>query len=466
VALGRPPGQGFRDERAVARPMPRGRRRSRKADAPPRPPAIDLVLAGRVWFGGRLQPLEIGIGDDGRILAIGRSLNGGQRHDVGDAVIVPSAVDCHAHFRDPGPTDAIENFETGTRQAALGGIGAAVDMPNTQPPANSVERLESKADRAKGRLAVDVLLYAALNVPERVPALSKRAAGFKLYLSPTTEIDPPRPDRLPALLSAATVTGLPVHVHAEDPRYFRAETGLEGTEGWNARRPPQAEVEGYQILHPIPAGLRLHIAHVSLPALASRIIAEGESFEITPQHLLLSAGRGADARWKVNPPLREPPAPTELWEMFRRGLVPILASDHAPHSAELKSRPFFEAPSGMPGAETMLPLFLAKVRDGDLDLPVLLRAASDRPARLLGLPQGRIAVGHRANLLVVDFRQRVEIRARNLHGPCGWSAFEGWPAIFPREHYLDGRRIVQGGEYVGDREGRVRRPEFAPESAT
>ena len=447
--------------------MPRPRKRSRDADAKPHPPSIDLVLAGRVWFGGRLQPLEVGIGDDGRILAIGKSLTEGVRHDVGDAVLIPSAVDCHAHFRDPGPPDAVETFESGTRQAALGGIGAAVDMPNTHPPTNTVDRFESKAERALGRLAVDVLLYAALTVPERVAALSRQAAGFKLYMSPTTDIDPPRMERLPALLAAAAVTRLPVHVHAEDPRFFREQTELEGTEAWNARRPPQAEMEAYERLHPIPAGLRLHIAHVSLPALASRVFREEQSFEVTPQHMLLSAGRGADARWKVNPPLREPPASSELWEMFRRGLIPILASDHAPQSSELKARPFLEAPSGMPGAETMLPLFLARVRDAELDLSVLLRAAADRPARLLGLPQGRIAVGHRANLLVVDFRNRTEIRARNLHAPCGWSAFEGWPAIFPREHYLGGKLIVQDGEYVGDHEGRVIRPEFAPgETAT
>jgi dihydroorotase len=148
--------------------------------------------------------------------------------------------------------------------------------------------------------------------------------------------------------------------------------------------------------------------------------------------------------------------------MFQRGLVPILASDHAPQSSELKARPFMDAPSGMPNAETMLPLFLARVRDAELDLPVLVRAAADRPARLLGLPQGRIAVGHRANLLVVDFRRRTELRARSLHAPCGWTAFEGWPAIFPREHYLDGKLIVRDGEYVGAHEGRLLRPEFAP----
>jgi dihydroorotase len=443
--------------------MPRRRKESRKTPSKPRPPAIDLVLAGRVWMGGRLQPMEIGIGEDGRIVAVGKNLSGGERHDVGDAILIPSAVDCHAHFRDPGGSDAVENFATGTHQSALGGIGATVDMPNTQPPTTTVDRLDSKIERAEGRLAVDVLLYAALTVPERVAPLARRAAGFKLYVSPTTEIDPPRPERLPSLLAAAAATRLPVAIHAEDPRLFTEQTALEGTEGWNARRPPQAEMEAYELLHPIPDPLRLHIAHVSLPALATRIFREGESFEVTPHHLLLSAGRGADARWKVNPPLREPPASSELLEMFQRGLVPILASDHAPHSAELKARPFLEAPSGMPGAETMLPLFLSRVRDAGLDLPVLLRASADRPARLLGLPQGRIAVGHRANLLVVDFRQRTEIRARSLHAPCGWSAFEGWPAIFPREHYLDGRVIVKDGEYVGSHEGKVIRPEFAPE---
>jgi dihydroorotase len=419
-------------------------------------------LAGRVWIGGRLQPMEVGVGEDGRIVAIGKDLAGGERHDVGDAVLIPSAVDCHAHFRDPGGSDAIENLETGTRQSALGGIGATVDMPNTQPPTNTIDRLDSKIERAEGRLAVDLLVYAALTVPERVAPLARRAAGFKLYMAPTTEIDPPRIERLPTLLAAASATRLPVAVHAEDPRRFREATGLEGTEGWNARRPPEAEREAYEQLHPFPGGLRLHIAHVTLPSLASQILREGQSFEVTPQHLLLSAGRGADARWKVNPPLREPPAASELWEMFRRGLVPILASDHAPHSSELKARPFLEAPSGMPGSETMLPLFLARVRDGELDLPVLVRAAADRPARLLGLPQGRIAVGHRANLLVVDFRRRIEIRARSLHAPCGWTAFEGWPAIFPLEHYIDGRLVVKDGEYVGAHEGRVVRPEFAP----
>ncbi|EQD49359.1 hypothetical protein B1B_11677, partial [mine drainage metagenome] len=69
---------------------------------------------------------------------------------------------------------------------------------------------------------------------------------------------------------------------------------------------------------------------------------------------------------------------------------------------------------------------------------------------------------HRAHLIVVDFRDRRTIAARRLHAPCGWTPFEGWPAIFPRAHLLYGRTIVEDGEHIGGAIGRIRRPEFAP----
>ncbi len=197
-------------------------------------------------------------------------------------------------------------------------------------------------------------------------------------------------------------------------------------------------------------------------AAGARIRSAGFSFEATPQHLLLSERSSSDPRFKVNPPLRSETERRALWESFRRGEVPILASDHAPHSAEAKDRPFERAPSGMPGVETMLPLLLARVRAGALDLPTLIAAACDRPARWLGQPVGRIAPGHRANLIVVDFRARHPLSARTLHAPCGWTAFEGTEAILPREHYRDGKRLVEAGEFVGALRGRVVRPEFAP----
>jgi dihydroorotase len=423
----------------------------------------ELVLAGRAWVRGRLDNVEIAIDSEGQIQRIAKDLRGGERHDVGQAIILPSATDLHVHFREPSPSSTTENFRTGTLQAALGGVGLVGEMPNTQPPVIRPEDVLEKASRASGNLAVDLFLYAALTPSSSVPAVAREAAGFKLYLSPTSGFPSPMsPAELQGKFREVAASGLPLSVHAENPLRFRENLTPLDTVGWNEVRPPEAETSAVDELFPTPDGLRLHVAHVTLAASAEHVRMEGHSFEATPHHLLLSARPGQEGRFKVNPPLRSEPDRLALWSLFQSGTVPCLASDHAPHDSTLKDSAFVAAPSGVPGVETMLPLFLAKVRSADLSLPVLIMAAVERPARLLGVPHGRISPGHRANLIVVDFKAVTEISARRLHAPCGWTPFEGWPAVFPTEHYRNGRRIVEDAEFVGDWQGQVVRPEYAP----
>ena len=226
-------------------------------------------------------------------------------------------------------------------------------------------------------------------------------------------------------------------------------------------RPVAAEASALDGMVHAPPALRLHAAHVTTVDGARKLRQARLSFEATPHHLLLSDHSGTDAHFKVNPPLRTEVERAALWEAFRQGEVPMVASDHAPHSAESKQLPFDRAPSGVPGVETMLPLLFARVRSGELDLGVLVRAACERPARWLGQPHGRIAPGHRAHLIVVDFRDRTNVVGAKLASPCGWSPFEGWEVVRPREHYHDGERIVEAGEFVGRSSGRVVRPEYA-----
>ena len=437
---------------------------SRAPVGPERPPAsIARILAGRAVIGGRLQPVEVALGDDGSILSIGKVRRGAPRHDVGEAILLPAATDLHVHFREPGGSARVEDLASGTRQAILGGVALVGEMPNTVPPVDDVERLEEKARRIPGRAATDVLLYAGVGQPSALRRLAARAGAFKVFLSPTTGVDePPAADVLPGLLRTLADLGLPVGVHAEDPMEFVADPSPRSPAEWNRARPVRAELAAVARLVPPPSGLRLHVAHVTSAAVVDRLRTAGVSFEATPHHLLLSDRSRPDAFGKVNPPLRDEGTRRALWEAFARGDIPILASDHAPHARAAKEQPFAEAPSGMPGTETMLPLLLARVRDGTLPLATLLQAACDRPARWLGRPHGRLAPGHRAHLLVVDFRRRVPISADRLHAPAGWSAFEGLPAIFPREVYFNGERVVQDGEYVGRPTGRVVRPEFAP----
>ncbi len=438
-------------------------RRRRDGETAPKPPEIASVLAGRALVRGRLQPVEIAIDPDGRIQSVGRTRPGGPRRDVGEAVILPAATDLHVHLREPGgPTDA-ETIPTGTVGAALGGIALVAEMPNTEPPVTDADRLAEKAARVRGRAAVDVLLYASPTDPRALDRLARTAGGFKLFLAPTTGIErPPLPEEVAPLLRRLAEHDLPVAVHAEDPRQFPPDARARDPVGWNSARPPAAESAALALLSGAPDRLRLHVAHVTTAASVDRLRREGRSFEVTPMHLLLSDRSGNDAQYKVNPPLRPEAERHALWDAFRRGEVPCVASDHAPHSAAAKELPFDRAPSGMPGVETMLPLLLARVRAGELSLDVLVRAACDRPARWLGQPMGRLAPGHRANLMVVDFRAREPLSARRLHAPCGWTAYEGWEAIRPREVWKDGEPIVQDGQYVGRPSGTVVRPEYAP----
>jgi len=424
------------------------------------------ILAGRAFVRGKLQPVEIAIDGAGRIQSIGRIRSGAPRHDVGESVILPAATDLHVHFREPGMGADVEDLASGTLEAALGGVTLVGEMPNTQPPVTDPERLAAKAARVPGRAAVDVLLYAQPTQDRALEALSRSAGAFKVYLSPTTGVDaPPALDAIPPLLERLSDLALPVSVHAEDPGAFPTLPPAEDARAWDATRPATAEARALGPLIDRPTALRLNVAHVTTRASVERLRRAGLSFEASPHHLLLSTdSAGKDPRTKVNPPLRSEAERAGLWAAFARGEIPCLASDHAPHPAEAKATDYARAPSGMPGVETMVPLLLAKVRNTELALPVLLAAACDRPARWFGQPLGRIAPGHRANLLVVDFKHRTTLSAGRLHAPCGYTAFEGWEAIFPREHYRDGHRVVQDGEYVGARDGRVVRPEFSRDS--
>jgi dihydroorotase len=448
--------------------MPDRRRESPSGSSGSASGGYERVVAGRAWVHGKLQPVEVGILDDGRIGRVAKDLrSSGERLDLGELVLLPAATDLHVHFRDPGGPDAAESFVSGTEGAALGGVGAVVDMPNTVPPVTDRERWESKADSARGRLAVDVLLFGSAATPRAIRSLGPVAPGLKLYVSPTTGVDDGfDPSQLSAVLAAAAATGLPLSVHAEWPAKFRAlPAPAASTEDWNRARPPAAETEAVERLCAAPPSLRLHIAHATLASSVERIRAAHFSCEATPHHLLLSTRGDDDGFRKTNPPLRAEADRAALWQKFVAGEIPILASDHAPQHANAKSLPFEKAPSGLPGVQTTLPLFLELSRTGAVPLPVLIAAAIERPARWLGLPVGRISVGHRANLIAVDFRKRTRIEASRLRSPAGFSPFEGRFGVFPLLHLRDGQTIVEGGEYVGRPTGRLVRPEYASATA-
>ncbi len=408
------------------------------------------ILRGRVFYRDRIEPLDVGVGEDGRIAAIRRVLEMDEVEDHGDRLILPAGVDLHVHFRDPGLTEK-EDFASGTRSAAIGGITTVVDMPNTNPPVTTADALASKAAHVRGHAAVDYGLYAAPRSAESVAGLAQ-ATAFKVYMAESTgglQVDE---ETLGGVLSEAASLPKLVVAHAEDARLFKK--GEAATlAGHHRARPKESEVAAIRTLAQHRNGGPVHVAHVTcveaLDALPSGVTAEA-----TPHHLFLDYARPLKAFGKVNPPLRSPEDREALWRAFVDGRIDVVATDHAPHTREEKEEPFEEAPSGLPGVATSLPLLLRQVRAENLTLERLVHATASRPAEILGVRKGRIEVGYDADLIVVDARTVAKITPRRVRYKCGWTPFEAMEGIFPQTVYLRGERIVEDGEPIAEGLGR------------
>jgi dihydroorotase len=404
-----------------------------------------LVLEGRAYIRGGFEHCAIGI-DDGRISSIRKTLRGDDNVDYGEFLILPGGIDLHVHFREPGLTHK-EDFGTGTTSAAMGGITTVFDMPNTMPPTTTLYEYEQKVKMAAGKAFIDFGLYAALMNARETSRLAGAGASFKLYMAQTTGgLDVPTDD-IPGLLKELPAEYPPVVVHAENPAKFKTTESRTLNEH-NLARPVEAESSSIDSLKAI--GRNFHITHVTSEESLKSVSSSGFTSDATPHHLLLDCAKPLGQLGKVNPPLRQPSEREAVWNAFAGGRIDILASDHAPHTEEEKSVNFADAPSGMPGVETMLPLMLRKVRSSDLRIERLINAVAERPAGLMGLNKGSIEVGRDADLVVVDSHSVTKVRGKNLHSKCGWTAFEGWEAIFPLAVYQRGNLIVDKGEVAGD----------------
>lgn len=408
------------------------------------------ILRGRVFYRGRIEPLDIGVEEDGKIAAVRKVLEGGDVEDHGDLLILPGGVDLHVHFREPGLTEK-EDFECGTRSAAIGGVTTVMDMPNTKPPVTTADALSAKAAHIRGRASVDYGLYAA---PRSGPAVSDLAdaMAFKVYMAESTGALQIDTEALGDVLEASALAKKLVVAHAEDSSLFRkAEPATLA--GHAQARPKESEVRAIEMLAELRGEGHIHVAHVTCVE-ALEAVPDGMTTEVTPHHLFLDNKRPLKAFGKVNPPLRSPEDREALWRAFLEGRIAIVATDHAPHTREEKEEPFDEAPSGLPGVATSLPLLLRQVRAEALSLDRFVLATSARPSEILGVPKGGIEVGKDADLIVVDARKVVKITPRRVRYKCGWTPFEGMEAVFPQTVYLRGDRIVEDGEPIAEGTGR------------
>jgi len=208
------------------------------------------------------------------------------------------------------------------------------------------------------------------------------------------------------------------------------------------------------------AGRAVHIAHVSTAEEMDLLRARpaGITVEVTPQHLTLTEPEAYERLGtlaQMNPPLRDVRHRDALWAALRDGRVDCIASDHAPHTLADKAKPYPQSPSGMPGVQTLVPVMLDHVAAGRLSLGEFVRLSSTHPARIFGLAdRGRIEVGCRADLTIVDLKARRTIAAGDMASKCGWTPFDGMAVTgWPIYTVVGGREAMHDGEIVGDPAG-------------
>lgn len=413
---------------------------------------------------------------DGRVVEMGEGLEGDEVIDCEGKFLLPGAIDVHVHLRTPGETHK-EDFESGTRAAAAGGVTIVLDMPNNKPPIVSRERLEAKRALVGERgafvnygfyMGATVDVSGATNVDDY---LESDAVALKVYMgSSTGDLLVNHKEWLEEIFERAGAQDRLICVHAEDEALLRENAmKYEGVDDPTVHPKIRDEEVAYravsQALHLAKRfGTRLHICHVSTARELREIEAfktDKVSFEVTPHHLFLTqeslATKGNFA--KMNPPLRTDQDREALMEGIRSGVVTMVATDHAPHTISEKNVPYSQAPAGVPGLETMVPLLLDAVNHGELTLEDVVRVTSLGPAVVFGLKgRGKLGPGEWADLMVVDMEleQMIENSGPGARFTnCGWSVFEGrilkgWPVIT----MVNGKVVFQNGKVSTVRAGR------------
>ncbi len=410
----------------------------------------DIVVKASFIRGGSTIKGCIGI-DNGTITAVEECLEGEREYDFSNFMAMPGGVDIHTHMREPGMTQK-EDFYTGTMSAAFGGTTTIMDMPNTVPPVTTAALAQSKLDQIVSKANVDFGLIAQLSDIDNLPGLKDMVAGFKLYMSDTTGTDGSINNPLELLLNRDELSGRVVTVHAEDPSLFENDKCLD-LHRHNLIRNMKAEQSAVKRILDIDAPVKLNLAHLTTQDCVDMARARRVSFEITPHHALLHDASPIGALGKVNPPLRKRPFSSKLLGILKTGRA-IIASDHAPHTLEEKSGSFAEAPSGIPGVETRLPLFMALASKGVLRYSAVQDMCCTLPADLFGLKKGRIEPGYDADFAFFDIDNIVKIQSDMLHSKCGWTPFEGFEAIFPSGVMLRGKMIIRGEKLAMEKSGR------------
>jgi dihydroorotase len=387
---------------------------------------------------------------DGLVRSIATSKSERKQISPGDVAMVidgegliacPGLIDPHVHLREPG-FEYKETIQSGARAAAAGGFTAVCCMPNTSPALDSPELVRFVKDRSEGA-ACRVFAVAAATKGRKGEELTESrllAMAGAVGLSDDGDCIASA-GMMGRVLSACKDVGLAFMQHAQEPTMTKGASMHAGSVstrlglvGW-PRAAEEIIVERDVRLN-AGIGAHYHVQHISSAGtcdILRRARRDGirVTGEASPHHLVATHDlcQGYNANAKVNPPLREMSDVKALRQAVADGVVTVLGTDHAPHSADEKALPFEEAPFGFVGLESALGLYVeGLIASGAVAWPRLIALLTIEPARLCGLDRiglGRLVVGGPADLTLIDPQERWTLVKDELAGQSSNTPFLG-----------------------------------------
>ncbi|MCR5734141.1 MAG: dihydroorotase [Lachnospiraceae bacterium] len=375
--------------------------------------------------------------------------------------VAPGLIDVHVHFRDPGFTYK-EDIHTGAMAAKRGGFTTVVMMANTDPKMDNEKTLREVLGRA-GLEDINILMVG--NVTENMEG--KKLTDFKALKKAGAAAlsDDGMPIKDGGLMRAALIKakelGMIISLHEEDPEYIvrsgiNAGPVADELSYGGADRRAEIEMVKRDIALARETGAVIDIQHISAKEsveLVREAKKEGLAVyaEATPHHFTLTEDdvKRYGSNCKMNPPLREEDDRLAIIEGIRDGTVDMIATDHAPHSAEEKNKDIKEAPSGITGLETSLALGITELVDReDIPLNTLIERMTLAPARIFGIDRGYLKEGAAADIVIFDENEEWiydKSVSRSSNTP-----FLGW-RLKGKVHYtIAGGRIVYDHEKEGN----------------
>lgn len=421
---------------------------------------------GKIYTSGGLREGYVCI-ENGKIAEF-RKEKADEVIDAKGMLVLPGVIDLHVHFRDPGFTHK-EDFFTGSRAAAHGGVTTVVDMPNTKPAPVSENLLVEKIRSLEGKGCVDFVISGGVSDAGEIGKMGKHTLTFgELFM--TYSFGQEKLEGFEEALGGIRKTGRVAIVHCEDEEINKkaAERVKDKNEPAShcIARPPESEISAVKKVLALAkkTGVKLHICHLSTKEgveLVHRAKKEGMNVtcEASPHHLFLTEKdmQRLGAYAKMNPPLRTQSDRMALWNGLISGTVDMVATDHAPHTREEKEKDFWEAPSGVPGVETSLPLLLTQLAQKRIDLNALVRITSTAPAQRLGIypRKGIINRSSDADIVILDPKHEWKLKNEYLLTKCGWSPFEGMEMKgLPVHTIIRGEPVMLDSEVINKKIGR------------